>query len=70
MFFSSALDYNDITTQIYRLHIFSKRLQEGYCPNSQFDEDIELMNGREAHAKRGNERIRSSPDSIIDEGPD
>jgi hypothetical protein len=29
-----------------------KRLQEGYCPNSQYDEDIESMNGREAHAKR------------------
>jgi hypothetical protein len=39
-------------------------LQEGHCPNSQYDEDIESMNGRQTHAKR-KWKIRASPDSVI-----
>jgi hypothetical protein len=40
-----------------------KGLQEVHCPNSQCDEDIELIGER--HTRRGNGRLRSSPDSII-----
>jgi hypothetical protein len=50
VFISSALDYNDITTQIYRLHIFSRDYKRVLTPKD--DEDIESMNGRELHAKR------------------
>jgi hypothetical protein len=34
------------------------------CPNSQYDEDIESMNGRRAQ-RRENRRLRSSADSTI-----
>jgi hypothetical protein len=43
--------------------MFTKGLQEMHCPNSQCDEDIESIGER--HMRRGNGRLRSSPDSAI-----
>jgi hypothetical protein len=63
-FISSALDYNVITTQVYRLHIFKRDYKKGtvLTPNM-----IRILNRwmGEGHTRRGDERLRSSPDSVI-----
>jgi hypothetical protein len=38
-------------TDLYVTYIL-ERLQKGYYPNSQYDEDIKPMNGIEAHTKK------------------